>query len=257
MRIPCCLLVVLSLAGCGDDGYRADLANNTVPYFDQRYELDTTLSAPWEKAGISLRVPKTFTEQPAPAPPTKEQKEDESWEPPPDKRQPDYFEGRLPGLKGAWQGPLPSAGQKAGNRWLYVLDTLALEDDPVEPGLDPERYVDEIADRFARALNLQTPDVERFKWTSFPQTQQPFAPPVRYRVPPAPLVEEFGEGVEHQVELYVHEGRGRTVILALVMPQDLILAPEMSASRDLMLQTLSVNTPAPAAGSPNAGGAAF
>lgn len=256
MRVVCCLLVVLAAAGCGDESYRADIAGNTLPYYELRRDLDAALSSPWEKEGISLRVPHSFTEQPGPPSPTKEQRDDPDWEPPRDRRQPDYLrDQRLPGLKGAWKGPLPGEGERVGNRWLYVLDSRGLEDDPVEPGLDPDRFAYEVTDRFARAFNLPTPELERFKWMAFPQTPHPFAPSVRYQVPPTALLEEL-EGQSHQVELYVHQARGRTVILALVMPEGATSAPDLGGARDLMLQTLDVtSTAGGAAGTtPAAGG---
>ncbi|NNJ26045.1 hypothetical protein [Alienimonas chondri] len=263
MRFSCCLLLVLAASGCGDSDYQADFTGNTVPYFAQRQEVDAALSAPWEKFGMSLRVPRGFKEQPPPPKPTKEELEDEFWEPPVDKRQPTYLLDPLPGMKGAWQGPLPGEGEQVGHRWLYVLDTAGLKDDPVMPGLAPENFVFEIADRFARSMELNgrflaTPEPEQFKPRTFPEPPQPFAPPVQYRTPPAPLVGDFGDGQVHRVELYAHQLGGRTTIIALVMPEEAMIGPGMGDSRDLMLQTLEFGTAAsgaaPQGGAPPAGG---
>ena len=255
MRVPCCALLVLAAAGCGDADYRRDFAENTLPYYSQRQALDVALNAPWEKAGISLRVPKSFSEQLGPPPPTKEQKEDEFWEPPPDKRQPDYLLDRLPGLRGAWKGPLPGAGEQAGNRWLYVLDSAALKDDPVDSGMDPAQFAFEVTDRFARALNVERSDYpEEFKEVTFPRTPQRFARPVQYRSPRIPLMGKFSDRDElvHVADIFVHEAGARTVIVAMVMPEGAMRRPAISEPRDLMLQTLEVG--AARAAAPPAGG---
>ena len=254
MRRSCALVLLLAACGCGDASYREDMANNTVPFYEQTAELNAALAAPWQKGGITLRVPRGFNEQPAPPPPTKEELEDDFYEPPPDKRQPTYLLDPLPGLKGAWKGPLPGAGEAVGNRWLYVIDSRGLEDDPIDPGLSAENLVYEVADRFARAMNEPTPEPESFKDITFPQPPRPFARPVRYRTPQKTLVGEFGDGQMHQVDLYVHQAGPRTVIVALVMPEAAMIGPQLAASRDLMLQTLEVNAPI-AAPAPSGGGA--
>ncbi|MFH5804108.1 hypothetical protein [Alienimonas sp. DA493] len=251
MRVPCCLLLVFAAAGCGDAEYLADFRGNTVPYFEQRQALDAALAAPWQYAGITLRPPRGFSEVSAPPEPTQEQLEDEYFVPPADPRQPTYLLDPLPGLKGAWKGPLPGAGEQAGNRWLYVLDSRNLEDDPVAPNLEPDRFVEEVTDRFARAMNLPTPELEQFKPMTFPTSSEPFARPVQYRTTPSPLVGEFGDEQIHRVELYVYDAGGRKVIVALVMPEEAMIGPEFGEPRDLMLQTLEVGAPTAA---PRAGG---
>ncbi|QDT17249.1 hypothetical protein [Alienimonas californiensis] len=261
MRVPCGLLLVLAAAGCGDAEYLADFKGNTVPYYAQRQALDAALAAPWQYAGISLRTPRGFSAVSPPPKPTKEQLEDEFFIPPPDPRQPTYLLDPLPGLKGAWKGPLPPAGEQAGQRWLYVLDSRNLDDDPVAPNLDPDQFVEEITDRFARAMNLRTPEPQSFQSMPFPRSAAPFARPVQYSTPPKPLIGEFGDEQIHRVELYVYDSGGRKVIVALVMPEEAMIGPELGEPRDLMLQTLEVGmpsaTPQPGGGGAPAGGPVF
>lgn len=271
MRTPCCAVLILAAAGCGDADYRADFTQNTVPYYAQRQRVDAALSGVWENGGIQLRVPKSFSEVSPPPSPTKEQREDEYFVPPKDPRQPDYLlagrsdPGRLPGLRGAWKMQ-PRAGQ-AGERWLYVLDSTALKNDPEEPGLDPEKFVDTVADRFARSMKkdgriLSTPT--EYKTKTYPQSQEPFAPPVQYKTPQTRLSGRFSDddgAAEHRVELYVHERGSRTIMVILVMPEGGETGQSLREPTDLMLQTLVVGDAArsrgPAGGGRPSGGAGF
>ncbi|MEM9703967.1 MAG: hypothetical protein AAF907_16125, partial [Planctomycetota bacterium] len=250
---------MVAVAGCGDAEYASDFTENTVPFFTQKQKLDTALSGPWEKFGYSVRIPKSFTEVAPPPAPTQEQKDDPDWEPPDDLRQPDYLlDYGLPGMKGAWEGPLPGEGQRVGERWLYVLDNRKLEDDEIDPGLPPEDFVYEIADRFARSMErdgqfLATPEPEQFKTMTFPQSPQPFAPPVQFETPQAPLVGDFGDGLVHRVELYVHRAGSLTTVVALVMPEDAMAGPEIGEPRDLMLQTFAAGQTPRSAAAPAGG----
>ena len=249
--LPALLLVFVcgALAGCGAESYSKDLKGNTVPYFELQRDLNANLSGPWEQRGISLRVPQSFSLVAPPAAPTEEELEDEFYQPPRDERQPAYLTRDLPGLRAAWRFG-GGAGESAGQRWLYVLDSRDLEDDPVEPGLEPAELPFEVTDRFAEAFNLPTPPTDAWTDARFPQAPRPFAPPVQYRTPPEALTGDI-DGVEHTAELYLHEERGRFVLLALVAPTETLATDRgLTAARDLMLQTLDVNaaTAAPAAG---------
>ena len=183
---------------------------------------------------------------------------DEFFEPPRDERQPAYLSRDLPGLRAAWRFG-GGAGEAAGERWLYLIESSNLDDDPVEPGLDPADLPFEVTDRFAEALNLPTPQIETWVDAKFPQSPRPFAPQVSYLTPPEVLTGGIG-GVEHTAELYLHRDGGRTVILALVAPTDALTNDRtLTTARDLMLQTLDVSgraaPPAPSGG--GGGGAAF
>ena len=255
----CCGAASLA-AGCGYDGYERDFAENTLPYFELRRELDGALSAPWERSGISLRVPQGYRFVSPPPEPTKEELEDEYYQPPADPRQPEYLVDDLPGLKAAWQLPAPQAGT-VGQRWLYVLDSAGLENDPVRPGLPAEELVFEVADRFARTFNLNTPRAEEYRRENFPSPPRPFAPQVAYEAPGEPLTGDV-DGVEHRVELFVHREGGRVTVLALVVPTEALMNDRsLGNDRDLMLQTLEVSrssrSSAPAQAPPGGGGAAF
>ena len=256
------LPVCSALAGCGAESYSADLKGNTVPYFELQRDLNTNLGGPDGAGGVTLRVPRSFAAVPPPPKPTDEELEDEFFESPRDERQPAFLTRDLPGLSAAWTFG-GGAGQSAGQRFLYLLDSRDLEDDPVEPGLDPIDLPYEVVDRFAEAFNLKTPQVESYVPTRFPQSPRPFAPPVQYRVPPEALTGDL-DGVEHTAEVYLHEAGGRNVLLVLVAPTDALTGDRtLTAARDLMLQTLDVSDRRPTApetgggGRPVGGGVAF
>ena len=239
--------------GCGYESYNADLRENTVPYFEQRQDLDTNLSSPWERFGLSLRVPRGFDEVNPPPPPTNEELEDPDLEEPADPRQPDYLLSALPGLRGAFRGPQPGAGEVVGQRWVYVLDSRGLKDDPVDPGLPEEELPFAVADRFAAALNIpDTPEPTEFVPIKFPQAAKPFAVPVEYFKPATTMVGEFGDGVPHVVDLYVRRDGPRRTVIVQVMPEAAVIRDAaVGTARDLMLQTLETGKPAAA---PRAGG---
>ena len=248
------------LIGCGGEGYSRDLKANTVPYFELQRDLNANLAAAWESRGISLRVPQSFSLVPPPPAPTEEEAEDEYYEPPRDERQPAYLTRDLPGLRAAWSFG-GSVGERAGQRWLYVLDSRDLENDPVEPGLDPAELPFAVVDRFGEALNLPTPPTEAYVDARFPQAPRPFAPPVQYRTPPEALTGDL-DGVEHTAEVYLREDGGRFVLLVLVAPTETLTADRgLTTARDLMLQTLDVSNARPAApaasGRSGGGGVAF
>ena len=265
MRLPavpflpvCGVLACVGTAGCGGESYSRDLKANTVPYFELQRDLNANLAGPWESRGISLRVPQSFTLVPPPPAPTDEESEDEYYEPPRDERQPAYLARDLPGLRAAWRFG-GGAGESAGERWLYVLDSSDLEDDPVEPGLEPTELPLEVVDRFCETLNLTTPSPEAYVDARFPQAPRPFAPPVSYLTPPEALTGDI-DGVEHTVEVYLHEDGGRNVLLVLVAPTETLTADRgLTTARDLMLQTLDVSnarSAAPTAGGRSGGGGA-
>ena len=242
-----------ALIGCGYDEYERDFAANTLPYFELRRELDATLATPWNGPGVSLRVPQGFDLVSPPSPPTEEELADEFYQPPRDPRQPEYLRDDLPGLKAAWRGP---GGEKPGQRWIYLLDSSNLEDDPVAPDLAPEEFLYAVADRFARTLDLPTPSDDAYRRQTFPTPARPFAPQVAYSVPPEPLT-GFIDGVDHRVELYAHESGGRITIVAVVLPTDDLLSDRsLGAARDLMLQTLETGRIARRAAPAGRGGGA-
>ena len=251
-------LIPLTLCGCGGESYSKDLTGNTVPYFALQRELNANLAGPYEARGIGLRVPASFRFVDPPKPPTDEEREDEYYQPPPDERQAAYLRRDLPGMRAAWRFA-GAPGQPGGERWLYLLDSRDLEDDPEEPGLEPAELPFAVTDRFAEAFNVPTPPIESFRPARYPAAPTNFAPAVNYRVPPEVLVGEI-EGTEHTAEVYVHENRGRHLVLVLVAPTETLTSDRgLTTARDLMLQTLEVSNArrsAPAR-TPSPGGAGF
>src|SRR5687768_11617636 len=88
-------------AGCGFELYEQRLAA-TQAWYGYLDRLDQNLAGPWRGAPVDeLRVPKNFTEVPAPQP---TQNPDGSLEMPAvDPRQPDYANFAIDGLIGAWR----------------------------------------------------------------------------------------------------------------------------------------------------------
>ncbi len=95
-----CLLAVLT-AGCGYELYEQRLSA-TQEYYGYLDRLDQNLAGPWRSPPVDeLRVPKNFTEMPAPQP---TQKPDGTLEMPAvDPRQPEFANLFIDGLLGAWQ----------------------------------------------------------------------------------------------------------------------------------------------------------
>ena len=238
--------LLLPLTGCGSAAsYEADLVENTVEYFELRQRLDAALNGPSSSAGITLRVPKGFARVRAPEPLTEEEIEAGAEEPE-DERQTGYLPFDMPGLRLAWRAR-PRPGASPGQRWIYVFDTRRLEDDPVNPALDPEELFFDVADRFAEGLDRPQPDLDNLTRQVYPTPAERFAEEVTYDVLPAPLVGEI-DGVEHQIEFYaLRTGRRETIVTLVYPAEDLRDDAALQAARDLMLQTLRVRRPAPTA----------
>lgn len=242
---PGLLIVSLGLTGCGVEAYQDRVAQNTVPLFAYKQELDSNLGQEWRKGEVRLRLPGWYSEIPAP-------KKDQ-----PDKRVPPGLEAKFDGLIGGFQGKIESttADGKTKQVPIYAMvlsnrELLLSRDPKVKPAKFAQMFLAELSravggDKFLTdsSLNRVTVGGESFQ------------PSLRYDWG---TLEATSGSVPMEYRLYVHDASPLQVVIVFLVPKDVARSERLLERINLSLQTLrldasggSSNVPAaPTSGSP-------
>jgi hypothetical protein len=281
IALACC-----GLTGCGQKQYEKRI-EETAALFARIETLDANLAGEYRDSFVSVRVPLQFRMIPAPPPkkkpkPGEEVIETEEFDP----RQPDFANIELPGLRAAFEAQVATAAE--GNAttkqkaYVYLLSnhTVAAAKkpiaapgdaapDPTKKDASPSRFAEDVAGMFADALQAEIkPSRHTNEWVRethprnvaalFPTGSESPFPAQTYSVGTLSAVIR---DVPVEVSLYLHEQGPAQVVVACVVPRDVLPAEQLGLRRDLSLETLrvlstAINQPAPAAGGTGPAGAA-
>ncbi|MCA8986298.1 MAG: hypothetical protein KDA78_01565 [Planctomycetaceae bacterium] len=279
-RIFVCLgMLVLAgfLTGCGGAVYEKRL-EFTQKYYDYIDRLNRNLATQFANYGISLRVPKQFTEIPAPPPRPRpaEGAEEEDAEEPVDPRQPKFFDEPLPGLLAAWQANLTTVdgggSTTQGKGHLYLLgnyDYWRTFKTPREIG-DPLKFHEDVMNMLVDQLQIVLDERQRGtatdrvnKWFNEVVPEAADEEFVRKKeFTTITLVpEESGDDEEQprmQYQVYLYQSGDMQIVLLYVLPRSVSAGEELDHRILLSLQTAEVSPDKPvgAAAAQGPGGAA-
>lgn len=244
LRLALCL--PLLCAGCGVAAYEKQLAD-TNELFTYRNKLDAALAeATWtapDGFGISMRVPREFSQiQPPPPPPEGE----EPVEVPEDRRQPTYLGIEFPDLIAAFDARLPTQTGQA-NAFFYILGNhQRFLDQAASDGQGPEpaTFLQDLRTQLETTLQVTAADSgdgarDNVRYTETIPRSERFAlskqfTAVSYLPPP----EALPDLPELRFQLYEHEAGPVQVAFLLVYPTSVRTNPVESLR--IALETLTV-----------------
>ncbi len=255
--VRCTLVVSVGLfviPGCGLETYEQRLAE-TNEYFKYVNKLDTNLAdATWSEPayGVSMRVPRGFALQAAPAPPTEGE---EAAAPVVDERQPNFLGITLPGMIAAFRGEVP-AGERPAVVFLYVLGNherilIRAANDGV--GDDPATFLTDLELLLQNAIGVTIPDQlgkgdrDNEKYTETIPREPKYAVPkdftaISFLQPQSP--EGAGSVPELRLQLYEHQAGEMQVAILMIFPSKEVRTDPRDALK-LALETLKVSDQPP------------
>lgn len=260
------LVLIILLAGCGAETYRARL-KETAEYFAYQQKLKEDLGQAVSQQEVSFQPPAQFRPIAPPPPP----EVDENGEPvavdgAEDPRQPHYLGITLPGLLAAWEATIQAevGGQDEPRQaYLYLLGNhyrhLQQSDDKV-----PKTYLTDLENLLSDTVGVVLPEGESGSGVEKNQRYRETAPRVEPNVKFAPKQDFTGITFSPQIDvgdldlpfemqLYEWDGREVQVALLMVYPQSISPREHLPERLLLALETLQVNDAKPTVASQNSG----
>lgn len=252
-------------AGCGVQAYEERL-NNANEMFAYQSHLDRILTkTAWGDPygfGVTMRLPKGFTQIPAPALPAEGA---ESAEPIVDDRQPTYLGiTDLDGLLGAWKAAMPAVDNSQSFVFLYVVSNhqRMLTLSPGEKGLPPGEFLQDLESLLELQLgvtlengNSLAADNVRVQ-ESIPRDEK-FVRRKEFTstrlVPSEGALQQLGLP---ELEVYVYEHLTGSVQVAVLLVVPRAIRENPDANLRVALETLTVSDQAPPRAAPGESGAA-
>ena len=261
-----CVLVSGGVVGCGYQTYESRM-QQTVQYFQYLERVNAALTKqPWNKTGIKLRAPKPFQ---LILPPMVEVVGDASEvvvaEPEPttpadDPRQPNYIDGFLPGLVGAWEADLPC---DTGNEkedlvlrvgYLYVLSNYQLWlDFEVDQTLEPDGFHESFSQLLSSALQVEPIQDNEWQEDRIPTGIGYVAKKDFQTI----ILEQQIDNVVYDFIVYRYVNGEIQVVLMFVMPQGVDPRAKMEDKIKLCLEQLTVSGDRPSNSKQQSGEQAF
>ena len=244
------LMVALSLAvvGCGAKAYESRLAQ-TRDYFAYVDTVNQLLQpAPgWRSASVQeFRVPKPFRLIPPPA-------DSNDY----DARQPDYINGALPGLEGAWEAELDidTANEPTTRRaFIYVLSNYSmLTSDNEQTVIEAPKFHEEAMRALTSGLRVVL-DESSWHEERFP-AQPGYVAQKAYQAvtfkPERPI-----QGGSTEFQVYLHQAGDVRVVVIFMIPDGVDRNVKLHEKIPYSLETLSVSgqITRPSAGGGSGGG---
>lgn len=248
LLLPGALMVFLMLTGCGAEAYNSRL-QETSKYFQHLETLNRNLALAWIDSGINFRVPNQFREIPPPKAETDE--EGNVIEPEADPRQPEFMEGELPGLVGAWEAEV-AVGDETAPAYLYVLSNYPLWLTATKAE-EIVQFHDTAVRQVSGGMSLRLPDPRR---VTIPAGTG-YAKPKQFTVYNLP--EREIDGVSYHTSIYTHQTGDARVVIVYIIPARIEPSERMGDRIEMSLETLTVTDvkpPKPTVGGKKGGGAA-
>lgn len=241
--IAACLAV--AVVGCGGRVYEGRL-EETRKYFEFIEKQNVNLTQQWAGQGIQFRAPKPFVVMPPPPPPKKPKEGEEPEPPPPDTRQPEFIEGGLPGLAGAWKAEFPlGSGPGSPTGYLYILSNFELFLDEARAE-DAANFHTVAVSAITGGLNVARPADDKWVTEKYPRgigynEQRAFTVAVLNPVPEI-------DGLKYDGTIYLAKnGEIQVVVLSLIPqgtrplaknhPQDVSLSERMVLAMETFVTT--------------------
>ncbi len=213
----CAAAVLLALGGCGGRVYEGRLAE-TSKYFEFIEKQNINLAKSWTGSGMSFRVPAQFKLIPGPKV-TKDKQGNVTVEEP-DPRQPDFIDGKFPGIVAAWKADFNVTGQQGTvPGYIYLLSNydLWLDADQKETA---EKFHSVAVQQIASQLKTSRPKDEKWVTERFPRSES-YIDQKAYTVAvldPRPEIHDL----KHDVTIYLAKSGDIQVVLMSIVPQGIL-----------------------------------
>lgn len=230
----------LAALGCGVEAYQERMLQNTVPLFNYKQELESSLGPEWRKGEVRLRLPSWFSEVPAP-------KKNE-----PDKRLPPGLDAEFVGLLGGFRGKVEAVTSdgKTVETPVYAMVLsnrvlLASRDPKVKPSKFAQQFLAELSRAVGGGKFLSDKSLSRVSVGG-----KSFQPNLRYDWG---TLETTSGAVPMEYRVYIHDAPPLQVAVVFLVPKEAARSERLSDRIDLSLQTLRADssnassaTPSPA-----------
>lgn len=232
-------LFSLSLTGCGVEDYQDRIVQNAVPLYHYKQELDSSLAPEWRKGEVRLRLPRWYSEVPAP-------KKDQ-----PDGRIPPGLNADFEGVLGGFRGKIESVTSDGKTKevpiYAMVLsnrELLASRDPKVRPAKFAQLFLAELSravggDKFLTDNSL----------TRVTVGGESFQPSLRYDWG---TLDTASESVPMEYRVYVHDAPPLQVVVVFLVPKEAARSEGLTERIQYSLQTLRLDASGASPGSPAA-----
>lgn len=253
-------ILAVACMGCGTKTYE-DRLEFTTTYFDFIDRLNQNLSPQFVKDGVTMRVPKQFSEIPAPARRPKSTEEDET--PQVDPRQPTFAEMELPGMTAAWKANLTtvdaSGATSSETGYLYLLtnyeywQTFKTKDEIGDPLKFHEDVMNEMIDALQvvideKSRGTATDRVNKWFHETVPEPKdEKFAPRKEFTTITLVPEETPEDDLRREYRVYLFQNGDMRMVLVYALPRNVSAGEELENRILLSLQTVELSTEKPAA----------